>query len=49
MYKCFTMVVSAIICEKGVGKPTQPCLILMTLVSNVDDSCFCKACKLTSL
>ena len=36
-----------IICEKGVGKPTQACLILKTSVSNVDDSC--KACKLTSI
>ena len=49
MYKCLSMVapnVSAtIICEKGVGKPTQACLILLTSVSNVDDTC--KACKLT--
>ena len=41
MYKCLTMVVTyisaTIICEKGVGKPTQACLILTTSVSNVDD------------
>ena len=49
MYKCLTMVVpnvsATIICEKGVGKPAQACLILTTSVSNVDDTC--KACKLT--
>ena len=53
MYKCVTnngsKVSATIICEKGVGKPTQACLILTTLVSNVDDSCFCKASKLTSM
>ena len=42
MYKCLT-----VICEKGISKPTQACLILTTSVSNVDDSC--KACKLTSM
>ena len=37
---------ATIIYEKGVGKPTQACLILTTSsVSIVDDSC--KACKLT--
>ena len=48
MYKMFnngSNVSAIIICEKGVGKLTQACLILMTLVSNVDDSC--KAYKLT--
>ena len=49
MYKCLTMVVpnvnATIIYEKEVGKPTQACLILTTLISNVDDTC--KACKLT--
>ena len=29
---------ATIICEKEVGKPTQACLILTTLVSIVDDS-----------
>ena len=38
---------ATIICEKGVGKPTQACLILTNSVSNVDDSC--KAYKLTSM
>ena len=37
---------AAIICEKGVGRPTQTYLILTTYsVSIVDD--ICKACKLT--
>ena len=29
---------ATIICEKGVGRPTQACLILKTLVSIVDES-----------
>ena len=49
MYTCLTTEVpnvsATIICDKGVGQPTQACLILTTSVGNVDDSC--KACKLT--
>ena len=50
MFNNGSKVSATIICEKGVGKPTQACLILTTSVSNdnVDDSCFCKGCKLTS-
>ena len=47
MFNNGSNVSATIICEKGVGKPTQACLILTTLVSNVDDSC--KTCKLTSM
>ena len=46
MFNNGSNVSATIICEKGVGKPAQACLILTTSVSNVDDSC--KACKLTS-
>ena len=49
MYKMFnngSNVGTTVICEKGVGRPTQACLILTTsLASIVDYSC--KACKLT--
>ena len=45
MFNNGSNVSATIICEKGVGKPTQACLILKTSVSSVDDSC--KACKLT--
>ena len=41
MFNNGSKVSATIICEKGVGKPTQACLILTTSVSNVDDSCFC--------
>ena len=47
MFNNGSKVSATIVCEKGVGKPTQACLILTTSVSNVDDSCFCKVCKLT--
>ena len=49
MFNNGSKVSATIICEKGVGKPTQACLILMSLVSYVDDSGVCKACKLTSM
>ena len=45
MFNNDSNVSATIICEKGVGKPTQVCPILTSSVSNVDDSC--KACKLT--
>ena len=47
MFNNDSNVSATIIREKGVGKPTQACLILTTSepVSNVDDSC--KACTLT--
>ena len=38
MYRCLTIVVNVsatIICEKGVGKPTQACLILTTMLMKV--------------
>ena len=47
MFNNGTNVSATIICEKGVGKPTQASLILTNLVSNVGDGC--KACKLTSM
>ena len=47
MFHNCSKVSATIISEKGVGKPTQACLILTTLVSNVDDSCFCKACNVS--
>ena len=37
MFNNGSNVSATIICEKGVGKPTQACLILTTSVSNVDD------------
>ena len=46
MFNNGSKVSATIICEKGLGKPTQACLILTTSVSNVDDSCFY---KLTSM
>ena len=49
MFNKGSNVSATIICEKGVGKPRQACLILTNLVSNanVDDSC--EACELTSM
>ena len=38
MFNNGSNVSATIICEKGVGKPTQACLILTTSVSNADDS-----------
>ena len=38
MFNNGSKVSATIICEKGVGKPTQACLILTTSVSSVDDT-----------
>ena len=51
MFNNGSNVSATIICEKGVGKPPQACLIsiLTNSVSNVDDIDSCKTCKLTSM
>ena len=46
MFNNGSKVSATIICEKGLGKPTQACLILTTSVSNVDDSCFVRLVSL---
>ena len=45
MFKNGINVSAPVICKKGIGRPTQACLILATSsVSIVDDGC--KACSL---